>query len=68
MKPAIFAVSLLLCGCVSQKATLTNSSGQTLQCNHWGFGFIGAPLSLAQHSDCLKKAREAGYSEIPPAK
>jgi hypothetical protein len=57
----------LLSGCVSEKAVLTNNAGQAVHCDHWGFGIIGAPVAMAQHSDCVKKAQEAGYSETPLA-
>lgn len=65
MKIAVFAVFLLLCGCVSEKTALTNAQGQQTRCDHWGFGIIGAPAAMAMHSDCMKKAHAAGYSELP---
>ena len=65
MRIAVFALVALLTACVSQKAALTNAQGQQVRCDHWGFGIIGAPAAMAMHSDCMKKAHAAGYSETP---
>lgn len=67
MKIAVIAIAALLSGCVSEKTALTNAQGQTVHCDHWGFGLIGAPASMAMHADCMKKAHAAGYSETPAA-
>ena len=56
---------LMLTGCVSEKTTLRNERGQVVQCNQWGFGVIGAPVAIAEHADCVKKAKAAGYSDMP---
>lgn len=61
----IVAVTLALAACVSQKTQLRNAEGKTVVCDNWGFGFIGAPVAMAQHADCMKKAKAAGYSEAP---
>ena len=58
-----FAVSLFLSGCVSESTVLRNSDGKTFNCNAWGFGVIGAPVAMAEHSDCINKAHAAGYTE-----
>jgi hypothetical protein len=68
MKIAVIAVTMsvvMLTGCVSEKTALTNSQGQQVHCDAWGFGFIGAPVAMASHADCMKKAHAAGYSEMP---
>jgi hypothetical protein len=65
MKIAVIAALCLLSGCVSQKTMLTNSSGKVIHCDAWGFGIIGVPIALASHSDCMQKAHDAGYSEVP---
>lgn len=65
MKIAIAALACLLSGCVSEKTMLTNSAGQIVHCDGWGFGLIGVPVALATHADCMKKAHDAGYSEVP---
>ena len=66
-KIAIFAVAsiLLVTGCVSEKTALTNSAGQQVHCDAWGIGWLGAPIAMASHHDCMKKAHAAGYSEYP---
>lgn len=67
MKTAIAMVlALALTGCVSERTMLTNKDGQVVHCDGWGFGVIGAPVAMAQHADCMKKAHAAGYSEAPP--
>lgn len=65
MKTAIFMLLLMLSGCVSESTMLTNKDGKVFQCAGWGFGVIGAPVAMAQHADCMKKAHAAGYSETP---
>jgi len=68
MKIAIFATlcsGLMLSGCVSEKTALTNPEGKQVHCDVWGFGWLGAPVAMAQHHDCIKKAHAAGYSEFP---
>lgn len=62
---AIIPLCLLLSGCVSETSVLRNQAGQTVDCSQWGFGLIGAPVAMAAHSDCMKKAQAAGYSEAP---
>lgn len=64
-KFAVIAIVALLSGCVSEKTALTNTTGQQVHCDNWGFGIIGAPVAMASHADCMKKAHAAGYSEMP---
>lgn len=64
-KFAVIAIAAMLSGCVSEKTALTNPAGQQVHCDAWGFGVIGAPVAMASHSDCMKKAHAAGYSEYP---
>lgn len=69
MKIVTIAVSaILLTGCVSEKTVLTNPAGQQTRCDAWGFGWLGAPVAMAQHHDCMTKAHAAGYSEAPVSK
>jgi uncharacterized iron-regulated protein len=65
MKIILFSVVLMLSGCVSERATLTNTEGQQLHCDHWGFGIIGAPAAMAMHASCMKKAHAAGFAVAP---
>jgi hypothetical protein len=64
-------LALFVCGCitgcVAQKTALFNAKGQMLQCHASGWGWLGAPIAMAEHSECVKKAKAAGYSETPPA-
>lgn len=63
MKPVMLVLSVLLGGCVSESTVLRNPEGKTYNCDAWGFGVIGAPVAMAQHSDCVNKAHAAGYTE-----
>jgi len=68
----IFAASVILValtGCVSQSAQLQNDRGQVVQCKSEGWGWLGAPIAVARQSDCIKKAKAAGYQQpgIPQA-
>jgi hypothetical protein len=57
---------LFLAGCASESALLINGSGQTLQCNNQGWGWLGAPIAVHNQHDCIDKARANGYREILP--
>lgn len=64
----VFAV-VVLAGCVSEKTAMINQQGTVVHCDAWGFGWIGAPVAMAEHHDCVKKAQAAGYSaDGAPAK
>lgn len=65
----LVVAGFFLSGCVSESTDLRNAQGQTTKCENWGFGFIGAPVAMAQHDSCVKKAHAAGYTEggPPPA-
>jgi|SRR5579871_5448032 len=58
---AMALAAITTAGCSSQSAVLTNDTGQSVKCENWGFGIIGAPVAMASQSDCVKKANEAGY-------
>ena len=66
MKFALGLCLIFLTACVSQNTVLMNERGQTVHCQNWGVGIIGAPLAYAEHQDCVKKAKEAGYTEPGP--
>lgn len=66
MKRVVAALAALgLSACVSQSSTLVNDKGEVMHCDNFGFGLIGMPIAMAQHDDCLKKAKAAGYSTHP---
>jgi hypothetical protein len=56
----------LLSSCATESAMLVNGSGQTLQCNNQGWGWLGAPMAVHNQHTCLDKAKAAGYREILP--
>jgi hypothetical protein len=53
-------------GCASESAVLVNASGQSVTCQNEGWGWIGAPVAMANQSDCIKKANAAGYQQTGP--
>jgi hypothetical protein len=57
------ACAISLTGCTSESAMLTNDAGQSVQCKNEGWGWIGAPVAMANQSSCIKKAQAAGYRE-----
>jgi len=59
----IALVGIALSGCVSDSAVLTNASGKSVQCANEGWGWLGAPIAMARQSDCLKKAKAAGFQQ-----
>lgn len=58
-------VAVLLCAgvvaCVSDHEALRNDQGQVVNCNNEGWGWLGAPVAMANQSDCIKKAEAAGF-------
>jgi len=66
----LFSV-LALTGCVSEKTAMVNQEGKVVHCDAWGFGWLGAPVAMAQHHDCVKNAQAAGYAvagaPVPPS-
>lgn len=68
MRYMILIGVLGLSACVSEKATLTNSEGNVVHCDNWGFGLIGTPVAMVGHANCMKDAHAAGYSEYPGGK
>lgn len=66
-KTICLILSVGLLGCVSQSKILMNAHGQTTYCTHKGWGWLGAPMALAEHEKCVKAAKAAGYSDAPAA-
>lgn len=66
MKIALILLPLMLSGCATESAMLVNNSGQTVQCNNQGWGWIGAPMAVHNQHQCLDKAKAAGYREVLP--
>lgn len=51
--------ALALTGCVSEKTAMVNQQGKVVHCDAWGFGWLGAPVAMAQHHNCVKNAQAA---------
>lgn len=60
--PILLLSALALTGCVSEKTAMVNQEGKVVHCDAWGFGWLGAPVAMAQHHDCVKNAQVAGYT------
>jgi hypothetical protein len=60
--PILLFSALVLTGCVSEKTAMVNQQGRVIHCDAWGFGWLGAPVAMAEHHDCVKKAQGAGYT------
>jgi len=70
MKRIVFALLLIgICGCVSMHDTLRNDQGQTVYCDHTGFGIIGSMVTVGSHNSCIDKYKALGYKleGEPPA-
>lgn len=50
-----------LSGCVSDRQELRNDRGQVVNCENQGWGWLGAPMAMANQSKCLKQAEAAGF-------
>lgn len=55
---------LTLCGCETYKTALVNKEGAITHCDQSGWRLVGGAIAGSQHSDCIKNAHEAGYSEV----
>ena len=65
MRVAItIALALLCSACVDYHTALVNPQGKTINCSMWGAGWLGAPVVMAEHHDCVKKAEAAGYHDV----
>ncbi|MBL8437002.1 MAG: hypothetical protein JNM61_02275 [Zoogloeaceae bacterium] len=56
--------SLFIAACATPSTTLQNASGQAATCKSAGWGFIGTPLALASHAECVEKMQLQGYRAV----
>jgi hypothetical protein len=57
--------STLIAGCVSRYALLENPDTRQQQyCTNKGWGWIGAPMAISDHNECLEKLEKQGYKKI----
>jgi hypothetical protein len=62
MKTIAIISLLLLSGCVSLNTPMVNPrTYDTLPCHAWGFGWLGVPVALVSHSNCVSDLKKAGY-------
>lgn len=66
MKHLIFATVLVttVAGCAAPSSSFQNANGQIFNCNASGFGILGTASALMSHSECERKAQEAGYRPV----
>jgi hypothetical protein len=57
------SVLLLLTACAAPTTRFQNAAGQIATCSSMGYGWLGAPMALASHADCVDRMRAAGYWE-----
>jgi hypothetical protein len=58
------ALVFLCSACVDYHTALVNGQGKTVNCSMWGAGWLGAPVVMAEHHDCVTKAEAAGYRDV----
>lgn len=56
-------IAAFISGCASYNTDLVNSEGAHTKCAVWGVGWLGAPVAMAEHHNCMQKAEAAGYHE-----
>ena len=72
MKRLIVIVSMLVMvsGCATFKQSLHNyETGETVSCDHFGYGIIGTPMAKAAQEACEDYWQERGFEtcdECPP--
>lgn len=63
---ATAAVAALV-GCAAPSSSFQNANGQVFECSASGYGILGTPAALLSHSECERKAQEAGYRPVNAA-
>ncbi len=59
----IFAL-LLLTSCAEMNTTLVNPETKEWRaCQNSGWGWLGTPIAIAQHNECVKRMKAQGYVE-----
>lgn len=61
---AAFIATASISACVSTRTQMVNDQGQVANCSAQGWGWLGAPIAMAQHSDCVAQYQSAGYREV----
>lgn len=61
------AAASILAGCAAPSSSFQNANGQVYECSASGYGILGAPAALLSHSECERKAQEAGYRPVNAA-
>lgn len=65
MRLAVTISLVFLCSaCVDYHTALVNDQGKAVNCSMWGAGWLGAPVVMAEHHDCVTKAEAAGYRDV----
>ena len=60
----ITAAVIALGGCAAPSSSFQNANGQVFNCTASGFGVLGTAAALMSHSECERKAQEAGYRPV----
>lgn len=58
------AVAIAVAGCAAPSSSFQNANGQVFNCTASGFGVLGTTAALLSHSECERKAQEAGYRPV----
>lgn len=58
------AAALIAAGCAAPSSKFQNTNGQVMDCSASGFGIFGTAAALTMHSDCERRAQEAGYRPV----
>jgi hypothetical protein len=66
MKMVILSMMLfLLVGCAVLSTNLKNpQTNEIVKCEHWGWGWLGTPMALIMHQDCIDKMKKSGYIPV----
>ena len=59
-------VGLFLIGCATPSPWMVNPiNGQMVRCASTGWGYVGAPMAVGIHDQCVRDYGEVGYVELP---
>ncbi len=65
MKRLIILVIVFSIGCAAPSQVLRHpQTGQIAKCESFGWGWLGTPMALIMHQDCIDKMKESGYIPI----
>jgi len=59
------AIAAALSGCAVMNKWQVHPGSQVIsRCHHWGWGWLGTPIALYQHQQCLAEHERMGFVTV----